>query len=153
MCAWHATTHPVPKGKCPHQEAPAESAGKKGIFWALAKRKRGYSKIDEALQLLLVVEFNNHPHVIVSKNRKDMLQLKNADGKKVLVPKVLTQVGLGTIFSNIVKDNPTIKNKLGRVCCLTNSYKQMCGCRECDGLHVLHCSLLAKHSVMFRVCN
>jgi hypothetical protein len=63
--------------------------------------------------LLLVMEFNNHTHVIMSPNRTDMLQLKNADGKKVLVPKVLTQDGLGTIFSDIVNDNPTIKNKGG----------------------------------------
>ncbi len=75
---------------------------------------------------------------------------------------MLTQVGLGTIFSNIIKDNPTIKNKvgecafhyiisgLGSVRCFTNSYKQMCGCTECVGLHILHHSLLAKHGVMHR---
>jgi hypothetical protein len=88
--------------------------------------------------------------------------MKNADGEKVVVPKLLTQVGLGTIFSNIIKDNPTIKNKvgvhafryiisgLGSICCFTNSYKQMCGCTECVGLHTLHCLLLAKCSVMHR---
>ncbi len=76
--------------------------------------------------------------------------MKNADGKKVVVPKLLTQVGLGNIFSNITKDNQTIKNNvgerafhyiisgLGSVCCFTNSYKQMCGCTECVGLHTLH---------------
>ncbi len=63
--------------------------------------------------------------------------MKNADGKKVAVPKLLMQVGLGTIFSDIIKDNPTINNKvgerafryiisgLGSVRCFTNSYKQM----------------------------
>jgi hypothetical protein len=73
---------------------------------------------------------------------------------------LLTQGGLGTIFSDIIKDNPTIKNKvgehafryiisgLGSVCCFTNSYKQMCGCMECVGLHTLHRSLLAKCGVM-----
>jgi hypothetical protein len=57
------------------------------------------------------------------------------------------QDGLGTIFSNMVNDNPTVKNKvcervfhyiisgLGSICHFTNSYKQMCGCRECVGLH------------------
>jgi hypothetical protein len=80
----------------------------------------------------------------------------------VAVPKLLTQVGLGTIFSNIIKDNPTIKNKvgermfcyiiigLGSVRCFTNSYKQMCGCMECVDLHTLHCLLLAKCGVMHR---
>ena len=94
--------------------------------------------------------FNNHPHIIVSPNTRDTLQVKNADGKKVAVPKLLTQVGLGNIFSNIIKDNQTIKNNvgerafhyiisgLGSVCCFTNSYKQMCGCTECVGLHTLH---------------
>jgi hypothetical protein len=79
------------------------SAGKKGIFWVLVKCKKGYSKIDKVLWLLLVAAFNNHPYIIVSPNAKDTLHLKNAEGKKVSVPKVLTQVGLGTIFSNIVK--------------------------------------------------
>jgi hypothetical protein len=86
--------------------------------------------------------------------------VKNTDGKKVAVPKLLAQVGLGTIFSDIIKDNPTIKNKvgehafryiisnLGSVCRFTNSYKQMCGCWECVSLHTLHCSLLAKRGVM-----
>jgi hypothetical protein len=138
------------------------SADKKGIFWALAKCKKRYFKIAEAIRLLLVAAFNGHPHVIVSPNARDTLQLKNADGEKVAVPKLLMQAGLGTIFSDIIKDNPTIKNKmgehvfhyiissLGSVCSLTNSFKQMCGCTECVGLHTLHCLLLAKHSVMHR---
>ncbi len=116
------------------------SAGKKGIFWALAKRKKGYSKINDAIRPLLVTAFNNHPHIIVSPNARYTLQVKNADSKKVAVPKLLMQVGLGTIFCDIIKDNPTIKNKvgehvfryiissLGSVRCFTNSYKQMCGC-------------------------
>ena len=110
------------------------SAGKKGIFWALAKRKKGYSKIDNAIWSLWVTAFNDHPHVIVSPNARDTLQLKNTYGEKVAVSKLLTQVGLGTIFSNI-KDDPTIKNKvdehafcyiikgLGSICCFTNLYK------------------------------
>jgi hypothetical protein len=65
------------------------SAGKKGIFWALAKRKKGYSKIDEVIRLLLVAAFNDHPHVILSPNARDTPQLKNADGEKVAVPKLL----------------------------------------------------------------
>jgi hypothetical protein len=84
----------------------------------------------------------------------------NADGKKVAVPKLLTQVGLGTNFSDIIKDNPTIRNNvgehvlrniisgLGSVRCFTNSYKLMCGCTECVGPHTLHRLLLAKRSVM-----
>ena len=62
------------------------SAGKKGIFWALAKCKKGYSKIDDAIWLLLVTAFNDHPHVIMSPNARDTLQVKNTDGKKVAVP-------------------------------------------------------------------
>jgi hypothetical protein len=58
----------------------------------------------------LVTAFNNHPHIIVSPNTRDTLQVKTPDGKKVAVPKLSTQVGLGTIFSDIIKDNPTIKN-------------------------------------------
>jgi hypothetical protein len=138
------------------------SASKKGIFWALAKCKKGYSKIDDAIWLLLVTAFNNHPHIIVSPNARDTLQVKNADGKKVAVPKLLTQVSLGTIFSNIIMNNPTIKNMvgerafryiisgLGSVHCFTNSYKQMCSCMECVGLPTLHRLLLAKCGVMHR---
>jgi hypothetical protein len=104
--------------------------------------------------------FNDHPHIIVSPNARDTFQVKNADREKVAVPKLLMQVGLGTIFSNIIKDNPTIKSKvgerafryfisgLGSICRFTNSYKQICGCMECVGLHNLHCLLLVKHGVM-----
>ncbi len=138
------------------------SASEKGIFWTFAKHKKGYSKIDDAIRSLLVTAFNNHPHIIMSPNARDTLQVKNADGKKVAVPKLLTQVGIRTIFSNIIKDNSTIKNKVGErvfcyiisslesICRFTNSYKQMCGCTECVGLHTLHCLLLAKCGVMHR---
>jgi hypothetical protein len=84
------------------------SAGKKGVYWALAKHKKGYSKIGKELRSLLVATFNDHSCVIVLPKAKDTLQVKNADGKKVLVRKVLTQVGLGTIFSNIVHNLSTI---------------------------------------------
>ncbi len=98
----------------------------------------------------------------MSPNARDTLQLKNTYGEKVAVSKLLTQVGLGTIFSDIIKDNPTIENKvgehafryiisgLGSIHPFTNSYKQMCSCTECVGLHTLHCLLLAKHGVMHR---
>jgi hypothetical protein len=119
-------------------------------------------KIDKSLQSLLVAAFNNYLHVIVPPNAKYTLQLKNMYCKKVAVPKVLMQVGLGTIFSEIIKDNPTITNKvgehafhyiisgLGNVNCFTNSYKRMCGCTECVNLHTLHCLLLEKRGVMHR---
>ncbi len=50
-----------------------------------------------------------------SSTTKDTLLVKNEDGVKVPVRKILTQVGLGTIFSDIVQDNPRIRNKVGRV--------------------------------------
>jgi hypothetical protein len=138
------------------------TTGEKGTYWALAKRKKGFSKIDDALRSLLVDAFNDHPHVIVSPNSKDTLQLNNADGEKVLVRKILTQVGLGTIFSDIIRDNPSIKNKVGErafryviigLGCLrrfTDSHKQMCGCTECVGLQTMHRSLQAYRGVMHR---
>jgi hypothetical protein len=104
----------------------------------------------------LIVAFNNHPHVVVLPNTKDTLQVKNADGEKVLVRKILTMVGLGTIFSDIVRDNPTIKNtvgerafwylisELGCVRQFTHSHKTMCGCTKCVGLQTLYCLLQAK---------
>jgi len=138
------------------------TAEKKGVHWALAKRKKGYSTINKELRALLIAAFHDHPHVIVLPNTKDTLQVKDADGEKVSVRKVLTQVGLGTIFSDIVRDNPTIKGKvtkrafryivtsLGCVRRFTDSYKQMCGCTECVGLHTLHRLLQAKRGVMHR---
>jgi hypothetical protein len=80
------------------------TAGEWGIYWALAKTKRGYSTISNELKSILLDAFNNHPHVVVLPNTKDTLQVKNADGEKVLVRKILTMVGLGTIFSDIVRD-------------------------------------------------
>ena len=110
---------------------------------------------------MLVAAFNNHPHVIMLPNAKDALQVKNVEGKKVSARKVLTQAGIGTIFSDIVRDNPTIQGKvsklafryilsaLGCMCRFTNYCKQMCGCTKCVGLHKLLCLLQAKHSVMY----
>ena len=98
---------------------------------------------------MFIVAFDNHPHVVVSPNTKDTLQVKNTVGKKVAVQKVLTMVGLGTIFSDIVRDNLTIKNTVGehafryiisRLGCVrqTASHKTMCGCTKCVGLQMLH---------------
>ncbi len=58
---------------------------------------------------MLLNAFDVHLHVVVSLNTKDTLQVMNADGKKMLVRKKLTMVGLGMIFLDIVGDNPTIK--------------------------------------------
>ncbi len=84
-----------------------------GIHWALAKKKKGYSTISDEVKLLLVNAFNDHPHVIVLPNTKDTLQVKNANGEKVVVQKIITMVGMGTIFSDIVRDNPTIIKNVG----------------------------------------
>jgi hypothetical protein len=43
-----------------------------------------------------------------------------------------------------------IISALGCVHRFTDSYKQMCGCTKCVGLHTLHCLLQAKRSVMHR---
>ncbi len=92
----------------------------------------------------------------MSPNAKDTLLIKNKEGEKVPVRKILTQVGLGTIFLNIVRENPTIKHKVGKCAfqyiinqlgCVrrfTDSYKTMCRCTECIGLHTLYQSLQAK---------
>ena len=104
-------------------------------------------RISDKLKRLLIVTFNDHPHVVVSPNLKDTLLLKNAEGEKVAaICKILTMVGLGTIFSGIIKENPAIKyrvserafcylvSRLGCICCFTDSHKMMCGCTECVGL-------------------
>jgi hypothetical protein len=84
------------------------AAGDRGIYWAIVKGKKGYSKISNKLKLLLLNAFDNHPHVVVSLNTKDTLQVMNPDGEKTLDRKKLTIVGLGTIFLDIVLDNPTV---------------------------------------------
>jgi hypothetical protein len=111
---------------------------------------------------MLLDAFNDHPHVVELPNTKDTLQVKNADGETVLVRKILTMVGLGTIFSDIIRDNPTIKNKVGErafwyivsglgcVRRFTDSHKTMCECTECAGLHTLHRSLQNKRGIMAR---
>ena len=78
------------------------SAGEMGVNWALTTKKKGYSTISNELKSLLLVAFNDHPHVIVSPNSKDTLQMTNADGEKVRVCKIMTMVGMG----------PTIKKQL-----------------------------------------
>ena len=86
------------------------TARERGIYSALAKPKIGYSMISNELKSILFDPFNDHPNVVVSPNIKDTVQVKN---EKVLVRKILTTVDLGTIFSDIVRDYLTIKNKVG----------------------------------------
>jgi hypothetical protein len=87
-------------------------------------------------------------------------QVKNTNGETIMARKILTMVGLGTIFSDIVRDHPTIKNKvgerafryivssLGSVRRFTDSHKMMYGCTLCISLQTLHRSLQAKRGVM-----
>ena len=46
------------------------TTGEKGVYWALAKCKKGYSTINEELWSLCVAAFNDHPHVIVSRTQR-----------------------------------------------------------------------------------
>jgi hypothetical protein len=76
------------------------------------------------------------------------------------VRKILTMVGLGTFFSDIIRDNPTIKNTVGKcafcylisgIGCVrqfTHLHKKMCSCTKCVGLQTLHCLLQAKRGVV-----
>ena len=137
-------------------------AGEKGVYWARAKRRKGYSKITGEMRELLMTAFYDHPMVIVSPNAKDTLLVRDAAGEKQEVRKVLTQVGLGTIFSDIVRENPMLKGKVGersfryivsstgRVRRFKESHKQMCGCTECVGMHWMHRSLQAKRTQMLK---
>jgi hypothetical protein len=122
----------------------------KGIHWAMARRNKGYSTISNKLRTLLIIASNDYPHVVVLPNTKDTLQVKNAEGAKVLIRKILTMVCLGTILSYIIHDNPTIKNTVGEhaFCYIvgglgmqqfTNLHKKMCSCTESVGLQMLHC--------------
>jgi hypothetical protein len=132
----------------------------RGDHWALTKAKKGYSTISLELKEMLLNAFHDHPHVVVLPNSKDTLNVKNADGFTTTVRKILTMVGIGTIFSDIVNAHPTIKNKVGErafryivgglgfVRRFTDSYKVICGCTECVGLQTLHRSLQAKHGMM-----
>ncbi len=65
------------------------------IYWALSKRKKGYSTINKSIQLLLIAAFKDHPNVIVLPNSKDALQVKNEGRVKVAMQKSMTVVGLG----------------------------------------------------------
>jgi hypothetical protein len=138
------------------------TARERDVYWSRAQRRKGYIRIGDDLRSLLIAAFHDHPHVIVSPNTKDTIKVKNSDGEKIGVRKILTMVGLGTIFSDIVRDNPTIKKKVGErafryiistlgcVRRFTDSYKTMCGCTLCVGLQTMHRSLQAKRGVMHR---
>ncbi len=52
----------------------------RGFHWALTKAKKGYSTISLELKEMLLNAFHDHPHVVVSPNSKDTLNVKNADG-------------------------------------------------------------------------
>ena len=98
-----------------------------------------------------------HEHVIVSPVGKDTLKVKDADGVKQEVPKVLHQVGLGEIHSDILTANPQfakggatpvgersfryIISATGYVRRFKANHMIMCGCTDCVGGHSLHATL------------
>ena len=138
------------------------TARERDVYWSRTQSRKGYRRIGADLRSLLIAAFHDHPHVIVSPNAKDTMKVKNADGEKVEVRKILTMVGLGTIFSDIVRDNPTISKKVGErtfryiistlgcVRRFKESYKTMCGCTLCVGLQSMHHSLQVKRGMMHR---
>jgi hypothetical protein len=80
--------------------------GERGVHWALAKAKKGHSTISLELKAMLLNAFNDHPNVVVSPNTKDTLLVKNADGETTAVRKILTMVGIGTIYSEHCTQSP-----------------------------------------------
>ena len=104
------------------------TAGERGIYWAQATTKRGYLTISDELKSIFVLP-----------NTKDTLQVKNDNGDKVLVRKILTMVGLGTIFSDIVRGHPTIKNKVGEHAFwyIDSGHRRVC--RFTDPTHTKQC--------------
>ncbi len=130
--------------QCAHKKGTKKrhqlTARERGVYWSRTQARKGYLRINKDLRSFFIAAFHNHPHVIVSPNAKDTIQVKNSDGEKIGVRKILTMVGLGTIFSDIVRENPTIRKKVGErtfryiistLACVrrfTDSYKTMCGC-------------------------
>ena len=90
------------------------TAGERGVQWALSKARKGYSTISDELKTMLLNAFNDHPHAVVSPNTKEKLRVKNADGVIILARKILTMVGIGTIFSDINAITQQSKTKLGK---------------------------------------
>ncbi len=84
--------------------------------------------INDALRTLLIVAFNNHPHVVVLPNAKATLQVMDANAEKVVVRKILMMVGFKTIFSDIICDNLTVKNRVGEhvFCYIVSGLRWMC---------------------------
>jgi hypothetical protein len=136
------------------------TAEESGVQWALARAKKGYLTISNKLKAMMLNAFNNQLHVVILPNTKATLKVKNADGKTVSVRKILTMVGIGTIFSDMVQDHPTIKNNvcerafryiissLGCVRGFTDSHIMMCRCTQCICLQTPHCSLQAKRGIL-----
>ncbi len=75
------------------------------VYWARCKKKKGYSAISDDTKTFLIGAFYDHPHVIVSPSAKDTDHV-------VPVRNVMSMVRLGTFFSDIVRENSTIKNKV-----------------------------------------
>jgi hypothetical protein len=136
------------------------TAKEEGVYWARCKKKKGHSKIDDNLRHLLLAAFYDHPHAIILPNSKDTIMVRNKQGVKEPVRKIMLMVGLSTIFSDIVHANPIINSRVGErafryiisalrcVRRFTNSHKTMCGCTLCVGLQTMHHSLQAKQGVI-----
>eukprot|EP00966_Prymnesium_polylepis_P310011 7162572-Prymnesium_polylepis.1 len=124
-----------------------------GVYWARMARRKGYSKISPEIRAQLLRAFLEHEHVIVSPVGKDTLKVKDAEGVKQEVPKVLHQVGLGEIFSDLLTDMPALKGVVGErsfryiisatgyVRRFKANHMMMCGCTDCVGGHSMQASL------------
>ena len=123
-------------------------AKEEGVNWAWCKKKKGHSKINNNICCQLLTAFYNYPHIIVSPNLKDTIMVRNKEGVKVPVRKIMLMVRLGTIFSDIVHANLTIRNKVSK--CAFQDIISALSCVRCfNNLHktffaAVHCALACR---------
>jgi hypothetical protein len=121
------------------------------VKWSVRKKRKGFSKITATVQANLRQWILDHPHVINSPIAKDTLLVRNSEGIKERVSKLLLEIPIRELHNdlilppreggladardasgNVIISDTSLRRLLPKqLRVASESHKQLCGCEIC----------------------
>ena len=128
--------------------------GEEDAYWTYYRERVGHG-IDEETRKLVLDFYIGHPSIKRSPMKSDTLQMKDANGEKVLVAKLLSEVSLTDVFIDFEKKHPgLLKERAFRelrppeLRRMSRRQLDMCGCRWCIEMRLFQDALNAERAVL-----
>ena len=128
--------------------------GEEDAYWTYYRERVGQG-IDEETRKLVLDFYIGHPSIKRSPMKSDMLQMKDANGEKVLVAKLLSEVSLTDVYIDFEKKHPgLLKERAFRelrppeLRRMSRRQLDMCGCRWCIEMRLFQDALNAERAVL-----